>query len=110
MFNKHSYLVLLIINNLVSLFFLFLFFLGAPSIDVESENAITETGHYTRLAIYAVAVTTMSGYISIVLTDLFSSRVYFHERYSKRLFIGQVTGQLLLFIMFIVYLMIRYPG
>ena len=98
---KITYIIWLLLNNLIGLFFIGLVFLGSPNLNKETLNHITEEQAVFNQFLYGVIVSLFFSLLSLLLSFIFKNRLSLSFQYRRKLFFIQ-------FVFFLVFYFIGY--
>ncbi len=98
---KFLFYILLIINNIIALFFISICFLSGPP-SMESPNAISEVQLILRLTIYAIIVSLLFSLFAIVIVYIFRRCIILPQRITISKIFG-IEFIMLMFIFLVIY-------
>jgi hypothetical protein len=101
---KLFFLALLVITNLMALFFLGLVFLGSPAVDPEALRPVSERQIIVSHLLWGVAVTLFFSLLAVLIAAAFQRWLSLDRKYLKRLFFLQFIFLLIAFALMFGYM------
>lgn len=108
MSTKIIYHILLVLINIIGLFFLGLIFLGTPNINEEALNHVSEGQALLKQFLYVFTVSITFSVLSLLLSFLFKRKLSLTPIYLKRLFLIQSISFILVYVIIYIYMSIRF--